>query len=51
MLVQRGRGLVLGDRAATSVLPGHPMAGKEVGGIEQADPDLFRDSVWLITAD
>ncbi len=48
MLVQRAR-LVLGDRAATSVLPGHPMAGKEVGGIEQADPDLFRDSVWLIT--
>jgi prephenate dehydrogenase len=41
--------LVLGDRAATSVLPGHPMAGKEVGGIEHADPELFRDAVWLIT--
>lgn len=48
MLVQRAR-LVLGDRATTSVLPGHPMAGKEVGGIEHADPDLFRDAVWLIT--
>jgi prephenate dehydrogenase len=41
--------LVLGDLAASSVLPGHPMAGKEIGGIEHADPDLFRDSVWLIT--
>ena len=25
------------------------MAGKEVGGIEHADPDLFRDAVWLIS--
>jgi len=48
MLVQRAR-LVLGDRAGSSVLPGHPMAGKEVGGIEHADPDLFRNAVWLIT--
>jgi len=48
MLVQRAR-LVLGDRATTSVVPGHPMAGKEVGGIEHADPDLFRDAAWLIT--
>ncbi len=46
-LVERAR-LVLGDRAATSVLPGHPMAGKEVGGIEHADADLFHDAVWLI---
>ncbi len=48
MLVQRTR-LVLGARAATSVLPGHPMAGKEVGGIEHADAVLFRDAIWLIT--
>ena len=25
------------------------MAGKEVGGIENADPELFRDAAWLIT--
>ena len=25
------------------------MAGKEHGGIENADPDLFRDAAWLIT--
>ena len=46
--VERAR-LVLGDSAVGSVLPGHPMAGKEAGGIEHADPDLFRDAVWLIT--
>jgi len=30
-------------------LPGHPMAGKEVGGAENADADLFRGAVWLFT--
>jgi prephenate dehydrogenase len=28
---------------------GHPMAGKEVTGIEHADPDLFRDRPWVLT--
>jgi len=41
--------MVLGDKAAERVLPGHPMAGKEVGGMEHADAQLFRDAVWLIT--
>ncbi|HVT96171.1 MAG TPA: prephenate dehydrogenase/arogenate dehydrogenase family protein [Acidobacteriaceae bacterium] len=30
-------------------LPGHPMAGKEVSGAENADADLFEDAVWLFT--
>lgn len=30
-------------------LPGHPMAGKEVSGAENADADLFDDAVWLFT--
>jgi len=30
-------------------LPGHPMAGKERGGAELADADLFRGTVWLFT--
>jgi prephenate dehydrogenase len=30
-------------------LPGHPMAGKEVGGAENADAELFEDAVWLFT--
>jgi prephenate dehydrogenase len=47
-LVERAR-MVLGDKAAERILPGHPMAGKEHGGIENADPTLFQGSVWLIT--
>jgi prephenate dehydrogenase len=35
------------DRPA--FLPGHPMAGKERGGAELGDADLFRGAVWLFT--
>ena len=37
------------ERAA--FLPGHPMAGKERGGAELADANLFRSAVWLFTDD
>ncbi len=47
-LVERAR-MAFGAEAGIRVLPGHPMAGKERGGIENADADLFRDTVWLIT--
>lgn len=40
---------VFGDDAARRFLPGHPMAGKETGGIEHATPDLFQGSAWLFT--
>lgn len=30
-------------------LPGHPMAGREVGGAANADAALFAGSVWLFT--
>jgi prephenate dehydrogenase len=30
-------------------IPGHPMAGKEVSGAENADAELFEDAVWLFT--
>jgi prephenate dehydrogenase len=30
-------------------LPGHPMAGKERGGAELGDANLFRGAVWLFT--
>jgi len=46
--VERAR-MILGDRAAERMLPGHPMAGKEMGGVENADAELFRDAVWLVT--
>ena len=28
-------------------LPGHPMAGKEVGGAANADGEIFRGAVWI----
>ena len=40
---------VFGANAAARFLPGHPMAGKEHSGIEQADGDLFNNAVWLVT--
>jgi prephenate dehydrogenase len=46
--IKRSR-LVYGASAAERLLPGHPMAGKEQGGIENANPDLFRNAAWLVT--
>ena len=40
---------IFGEKAPLRFLAGHPMAGKESGGIEQADADLFRGAVWLVT--
>lgn len=36
-------------RERAGFLPGHPMAGKERGGAELGDADLFRGAVWLFT--
>src|SRR5579884_1784108 len=42
------------ERARPAFLPprlflgGHPVAGRERGGIEQADPDLFRDAPYVL---
>lgn len=47
-IVERAR-MLFGMAAGERVLPGHPMAGKELGGIENADPELFRDATWLVT--
>jgi prephenate dehydrogenase len=47
-IVDRARS-VFGAAAASRYLAGHPMAGKEHGGIEHADPDLFEGAVWLVT--
>jgi prephenate dehydrogenase len=47
-IVARAR-TVFGEQAEQRFLPGHPMAGKESGGIEHADPELFQGAVWLIT--
>jgi prephenate dehydrogenase len=47
-VLERAR-VVFGDQAGERILPGHPMAGKEHGGIEHADANLFRDAAWLVT--
>jgi len=40
---------VFGKDVATRFLPGHPMAGKEYSGIENADANLFAGATWAIT--
>jgi prephenate dehydrogenase len=40
---------VFGANAARRYMAGHPMAGKEHGGIEHADPSLFQNAIWLFT--
>lgn len=47
-IVERARAS-LGRDAGKRLLPGHPMAGKERSGIEQADAELFVGAVWLFT--
>ena len=40
---------LLGTLAPQRFLAGHPIAGKERSGIEQADPYLFRGAKWVFT--
>lgn len=40
---------VFGDTAEKRFLPGHPMAGKETGGIDRAEADLFAGATWVLT--
>lgn len=40
---------VFGKKAGQRFLPGHPMAGKELSGVDYADADLFRNAVWFFT--
>lgn len=40
---------VFGQEAKERFLPGHPMAGKEHGGIGEADAGLFQQTVWIFT--
>ncbi|HVP41834.1 MAG TPA: prephenate dehydrogenase [Terriglobales bacterium] len=47
-MVERARA-ALGEEAGRRILPGHPMAGKERSGLEQADAELFLGTVWLFT--
>ena len=47
-IVTRARD-IFGGRASERFLAGHPMAGKERSGVDQADANLFDGGVWLIT--
>ncbi len=38
---------VFGNAAGTRFLPGHPITGKELGGIDNADGDLFHHAPWV----
>jgi prephenate dehydrogenase len=40
---------VFGKNAGHCFLAGHPMAGKEVSGVEFADAELFHKAVWFVT--
>jgi prephenate dehydrogenase len=40
---------VFGKNAKHRFLAGHPMAGKELSGVDYADADLFKDAVWFLT--
>jgi len=40
---------VFGKNAGKHFLAGHPMAGKELSGVDYADPDLFHNAVWFLT--
>ncbi len=35
--------------AGIDLVGGHPMCGKEVSGIDAADPTIFRDAPWVLT--
>jgi len=39
---------VFGKAVAKRFLPGHPMAGREMSGVDFADPDLFQNAVWFL---
>src|ERR1700737_2972421 len=58
----RGAGKVVTDRASTKaevmdwaaeagidLVGGHPMCGKELSGIDAADPTIFKDAPWVLT--
>jgi prephenate dehydrogenase len=40
---------VFGKKARQRFVAGHPMAGKELSGVDYADADLFQNAVWFLT--
>jgi prephenate dehydrogenase len=50
-VISEAAGRLFNKAERAAFLPGHPMAGKERGGAELADAELFRGAVWLFTDD
>ncbi|HEU4416352.1 MAG TPA: prephenate dehydrogenase/arogenate dehydrogenase family protein [Candidatus Angelobacter sp.] len=46
-IIERARS-VFGDQSPQRFLAGHPMAGKEHSGLENAEARLFLNAVWLL---
>jgi prephenate dehydrogenase len=40
---------IFGASAGERVLPGHPLAGRELSGLQQASADLFEGCLWVLT--
>jgi len=40
---------IFGKTAGKRFLAGHPMAGKELSGVDYADADLFQNAVWFLS--
>jgi prephenate dehydrogenase len=40
---------IFGKNAGKRFLAGHPMAGKEMSGVDYADADLFKNAVWFLS--
>ena len=40
---------VFGKAVGKRFLAGHPMAGKEMSGVDYADPDLFQNAMWFLS--
>jgi prephenate dehydrogenase len=40
---------VFGESAGKRFLAGHPMAGKEMSGVDFADADLFHNAMWFLS--
>lgn len=40
---------VFGKNAGKRFLAGHPMAGKELSGVDYADAELFQNAVWFLS--
>jgi prephenate dehydrogenase len=48
LVVERAQ-KVFGNNAGKRFLAGHPVAGKELSGVDYADADLFQNAVWFLT--